>query len=103
MIGGLSERLDPAQNTVGIESRFKDHLFEHERVNVMRTAKGSENAALFQELERTQMNFLVASESVRNGITVARERRGIENDQVVLGDDFFVRRRGGLGLQPIEN
>jgi len=68
----------------------------------MRTAEARQRAAGFQQLQRAQMNLLVAAQRVRHRRPVARERRRIEDDQVEARDDAFVRLDGGVVLEPVE-
>src|ERR1035437_2025259 len=49
------------------------------------------------------MNLLVATQRIRHGRAVARERRRIEDDQIEARDDAFVRLDGGIFFEPVEN
>ena len=59
------------------------------RDGVVGAAEGGEDAALIQQLERAQVDFLVAAHGVHEGLFVAGETRGIEDDEVVVGFGVF--------------
>ncbi len=69
----------------------------------MRTTEARQRAAGFQQLQRAQMNLLVAAQRIRHGRPIACERRRIENYEVEARDDAFVRFDGGVVLEPVEN
>jgi len=81
----------------------ENHIQERHGVHVVRTAERRQRAAGFEQLQRAQMDFLVAAQRIGHGRAIARERRRVENDQIESRNDAFVRFDGGVGFEPVEN
>lgn len=102
MIGALGVNADPPKDPARIVSGREYYLLEELCVHMVRTTKSGENATGPEKLERTQMDFLVATERVWNSRAVPGERRRIEDDEVESRNQFFVGRRDGLRLEPVK-
>ena len=85
MIGGLVQRLELTRGFFRIDERIDDRLLEQIRAHVMRAAERREHAVAREQLERAQVDFLVATHRVVEFSLRLRERRRVEHDQVVFG------------------
>ena len=103
MIRALRVGGDPAQHVARVVGGGKNHVLKRHDVHVMRAAERRQRAAGLEQLERAQMDFLVAAQRIGHGRAVARERRRIENDEIESRNDALVRFDGGVGLEPVEN
>src|SRR5262245_2859369 len=94
---------DAPQQPVRVIRRREDDLLEQLRIYMMRTAERCQHAAWLQQLERAQMDFLVAAQGVRHCGPVPSERRWVEDDQIEAWNHFFVWLRGRLRLEVVED
>ena len=62
-----------------------------------------QDTAGLEQLQRANVEFLVAAQRVGDGGAIAREGRRVEHDEVKLGQQLFVRAGPGLRFEPIKN
>jgi hypothetical protein len=84
MIGALAMFREQAQRLLGVHRGVGEVFQEQLAGRVVRAAEGREDAALVQQLERAQVDLLVAAHGVHERLLVAGETRRIEDDEVVF-------------------
>ena len=82
MISPLHALLDHAYINSRIERRIENDLRKGGFVDVIRAAARDEESARLEELQRPQVDFLVAGERLRNRAFALGKRRRIEHDGV---------------------
>lgn len=97
MVGRLRQRLHQAHGLMRIRRGFNDDRFQQVRVDVVRAGERRQDPAGRQHLQCAQIDFLVAPQRVVDVLLRPRERRRIENDDIVLPLLFVV------SLQDIEH
>ena len=84
MIGALAVFLDEAEGFFRVD-RSVDKIFEKQLAGgVMGAAEGGKNAAIFEDFQGPQVDFLIASHGVHKSRLVAGEAGRIEDDEVVF-------------------
>ena len=84
MVGALGVLGDEAEGLLGIHGGVGEVFEEKLAGSVVGAAEGGEQAALFEELERAEVDLLVAAHGVHEGLLVLCETRRIEDDEVVF-------------------
>src|SRR5690349_19911529 len=70
---------------------------------MMRAAESGKRAARFEQFQGPKMNLLVASQGIRHGGAIARERWWIKNNAVPPRNNFLVRFDCSLSLEKVED
>ncbi len=91
MIERLLETTQPAGGPACIDQRVRNRLVEKGFAHVMRAGKSCEYSVAREELECPHVQLAIAAQRVVQSAFRFRERRGIENNQIVFGFGFLRR------------
>jgi hypothetical protein len=103
MIRRLRIAGNAAEDFAGIVGRREHAVLEQARIDVMRAAECREGSTGTEQLERAEMNLLVATQSIGNRSTIPGKRRWIEDDKIQLRNQLLIWRRLRLTFEPIKN
>jgi len=84
MIGALAVVGDQAQRLFRVDRGIDQIADEQLAAGMVRAAEGREDAPFFEELERAQVDLLIAAHGVHERLFVPGEARWVEDDQVVF-------------------
>ena len=89
VIASLRPLLDERHVGAGVRGRLGDDVEEHGFGDVVGAAAGHQEAARFEQLERAQVDLLVAGQRLADRRLVLGERRRIEHDRLEARGDAF--------------
>src|SRR6266540_1506524 len=84
MVQGLAQALAHDKLAPGIAGCLLHYALETQALDVVGTGKRHQHTARAEELEGAQVNFLVSTQGLGQGIAIVREGGGIEHDQIKL-------------------
>ena len=83
VVTGLPALLDDRHRRAGVHRRGLEHRLEAVLVHVVRAGAGDEAAAGPQQLQRAEVDLVVAAHRLLDRVAALRERRRVEHDRVV--------------------
>src|SRR5437870_1405497 len=103
MIGPLAINRHSPQTASRVERGRQNYLLKQRAVDMVRAAKRRQRSSGFEQFEGPKVNLLISPQSVRNRRSISRKGRRVQDDEVEARDHLFVRTRGRLGFEPVED
>src|SRR3954452_5680201 len=91
MIERLFESFQASGRASRIDQVIRDRLLENGFANVVRTRERREHSIFREQLERADVQLPISAKGVAQAALGFRERRRIENDEVVFRAAFLRR------------
>lgn len=89
VVGALAVFADEAEGFFGVDGGVGEVFEEEFAGGVVGAAEGGEESAFIEEFEGAEVDFLIAAHGIGEGLFVAGEAGGIEDDEVVFGFGVF--------------